>query len=292
MSRVAFDHIPIAESREPLASVEAFGFRGVPVYFHNGWAATPDLYARVGLLDKLARVQARHLAPRGWQWVVFDAWRPRQVQAAIFQHYWRAMSAQDPTCSREALEERVRTYVTVPAQAHRVPPHSTGGSLDLGWWDRHTGRLVNMGSGFDEFCPAAANDFFEQSGQDADVRQRRRELTAWLVDEDIASDADEWFHKDFGNQKWAAQRGHRMAHYGEVLACLRRGGALEIVWGADEPACEKTNRLRMLQEQLDLVHPAPQAPRPLPNTAALLAKLAQPQVSDCANSEQLGRPRQ
>lgn len=272
MSLVAFDDIPVEECREPMLGVERFPFLPVPVYFHNGWAPTPNLYARAGLLDKLARVQARHLAPRGWQWVVFDAWRPREVQAAIFQHYWQAMSAQAPDCAHETLEERVRTYVTVPAQAHRIPPHSTGGAIDLGWWDRHAGRLVDMGSDFDEFCPAAANDFFEEPGRDAQLRQRRRELTEWLAAEDIASDADEWFHKDWGNQKWAAQRGHRLARYGEVLACTPRGNSLELVWGVDEPARDKVSRLGKLQDQLDLSHPTSKAPHSLPTMAELLAK--------------------
>lgn len=264
MSLVAFDHIPICESREPLVELAAFPFLKLPVYALNGWTKTHDMFARVGLLDKLARVQQKHLDSKGWQWVVYDAWRPRTVQATIYQHYWREMSHTAPTASLQDLERRVRTYVSLPANPDRVPPHSTGGAIDVGFWDKYAGALVPMGSDFDEFCPQAANAYFETVESGEDLAVRRRDLTSWLAEEGIGSDVDEWFHKDWGSQKWAAQSGSPQASYGEVLNCSGDGRHVQVSWGADEVPELKITRVSGLATELDLSHPARHGAAQLP----------------------------
>ncbi len=269
-NRPDFARVTLTECREPLADVSRYPFLAVPVYFRNGWSATKQLFARRSLLDKLARVQLAHMAPRGLKWVVYDAWRPRTVQATIYQHYWREMSRHAPDLPLPTLREQVGTYVSVPDQAGRTPPHSTGGAIDLGWWDMHRGELCDMGSAFDEFVPAAANDFFEQPGQDASIRQRRRELHQWLSEEDVIGDDAEWFHKEYGTQRWALRTGAGSAVYGEVLSCRQEGRHLRVQWAEDEDADARQKRVQQLREALDLSHPASKAATRLPTIDACL----------------------
>jgi zinc D-Ala-D-Ala dipeptidase len=273
MSLLPYHSVPIVESREPLVPVSCYPFMALPVYYYNGWSATPTMFARKQVLDKLAEVQAEHLQPRGLRWVVYDAWRPRTVQAAIYQHYWRQMSREMSEMSRELVRARVSTFVSIPDDPLKTPPHSTGGAIDLGWWDCHAGTLVDMGSAFDEFCDRAASHHYEHPSQDVNVRNRRRQLREWLSEAGFQGDGDEWFHHDWGTQKWALQAGLPEAHYGEVLACRELSGRVDTQFACDEHPSDRTERVHRLQASLDLQHPAAKAPALLPTINSLMANL-------------------
>ena len=42
-----------------------------------------------------------------------------------------------------------------------------------------------------------------------------------MLEEGFENDPDEWWHFDFGNQKWAVQSGRNEALYGEVVDPLK-----------------------------------------------------------------------
>lgn len=73
-----------------------------------------------------------------------------------------------------------------------------------------------MGTGFDHFGAEASRDYFEQNGRNLKVRDNRRILYAAMKEAGFTTDPDEWWHFDFGNQKWAVEAGKQSAFYGEV----------------------------------------------------------------------------
>jgi zinc D-Ala-D-Ala dipeptidase len=105
-------------------------------------------------------------------------------------------------------------YVAPPSQCI-IPPHSTGGAVDLTLVD-HRGYEFDMGTDFDYFGAEAGSLFFEQEGRDTKIRDNRRLLRNAMIAEDFRFDEFEW-HFDFGNQIWAAARDRSYAIYAEVL---------------------------------------------------------------------------
>ena len=273
MSLVQFDDIPLEEQYEPLVALRRYPFVCVPVYHSNGWATSRELFARKQVADKLLHSQETVLQPRGLVWVIYDAWRPRQVQAAIYQHYWRELSRANPAADLTVLRKIVATYVTVPADPARVPPHSTGGSVDLGLWDVTAHRLLDMGAQFDEFIPAVASDYFEQPGRSTAIRDNRRLRAEVLMEEGIVGDFDEYFHKDYGNQKWAFQARLPRAVYAEVLTCHEDPVSLVVktTYGADEPQEALGLRVSCLGDSLDLSHPVKAHAHNIPNPRELVS---------------------
>lgn len=216
MTNLCFEHIPIAENNDPMVDVSNYPLLAVPVYYNQGLSETPQLYTRRTIAEKLVALQQTVLA--GYQFKIWDPWRSRQVQGNIYNKFWQALRATNPHWDDDKLKHEVGIFVTSPDMPGRIPPHATGGAIDLTLVDRVTGEELNMGTAFDHFGPEASRDYFEAAGRDETVRHNRRLLYAAMTNAGFCTDPDEWWHFDYGNQKWAVSLGLNTASYGEIIA--------------------------------------------------------------------------
>ena len=191
-----------------------------PPYWQRVEGATEKLLLRRSVAEKLARVNAR-ATEAGLELFLFDAWRPRAVQA-FFHDVWmpRELQRRNPGLSGAALTEEVERYWAAPSgDANSPAPHATGGAVDLTLrWKNGDGLW--MGSLFDDVTQLANRDRFENmssdvfSFSDEEARANRRLLHWLMVEEDFAAHPDEWWHFSWGDQMWAALSGAPHAHYG------------------------------------------------------------------------------
>jgi D-alanyl-D-alanine dipeptidase len=191
-----------------------------PPYWHKVEGATDKLWLRRTVADKLARVNGR-AAAAGLELFLFDAWRPREVQA-YFHDVWmpRELQRRDPTLSGAALTAEVERYWAAPSESPESPaPHATSAAVDLTLrWKN--GEALWMGSLFDDVTALAHRDRFEQLAtdnfcfSDQEARANRRLLHWLMVEEGFAGHPDEWWHFSWGDQMWAALTGAPSAHYG------------------------------------------------------------------------------
>ena len=193
-----------------------------PPYWQRVDGATSRLLLRASMGAKLAKVNAR-AAEAGLEIFLFDAWRPRAVQA-FFHDVWmpRELQRRHPGLCGAALTEEVERYWAAPSGDENSPaPHATGGAVDLTlrWKD---GDALWMGSLFDDVTQLAGRDRFEGLGQDnfsfsdQEARANRRLLHWLMVEEGFAGHPDEWWHFSWGDQMWAALTGAPHAFYGEA----------------------------------------------------------------------------
>lgn len=200
-------NVPITPVDEPLVPVDAIDARIFDRAQYRAWGLPGSLarsWVREGVAVRLARV-ARDL-PQGFSLVVWDAYRPLEVQAALFDAYLGELIVVHPEMPADALEHAAARYVTPPS--HSVvapPPHLTGGAIDLtlGTAD---GQVRDLGTDFDAFIPEAETHAFEQV--DAPARELRRMLYWSMRAEGFTNYAEEWWHFDFGDQFWGLITGH------------------------------------------------------------------------------------
>lgn len=273
MTNISFESINITEEREAMVWLGNYPFINVPVYFHNGWSKTPDMFLRQRLANKLLDIQQAVLTPKGLRWIIYDGYRDRSVQANIYQYYWKKFSKEKPSITQEQMKELVGVYVTVPESLSRIPPHATGGSVDLGLYDIKNSCIVGLGTDFDEFTPVARNAYFEQDREDVTIRDWRRFLSAVLIEKGVTSDPDEFFHKDYGNQKWAVHTHQPQAYYGEIVECRRENGRVVSVFGIDETVEETQLRIDAIVRGLNLAHPVNSVIAPLPDPTELVRRV-------------------
>jgi hypothetical protein len=89
---VVFEHIPIKESDEPLVDLTEFPFILEPVYFKQQLSKNDRMYARLGVVERLLRIQQRL---KYYQFKIWDAWRSRDVQANIYNQYWERLAREN-----------------------------------------------------------------------------------------------------------------------------------------------------------------------------------------------------
>ncbi len=123
-----------------------------------------------------ALVRAHQALERdGYGLLIHDAYRPWHVTWM----FW------------EATPDSQRTFVANPATGSR---HNRGAAVDLTLYDRATGRVARMPSGYDEFTDRAYPDY---AGGTADERGRRDLLRLVMETEGFAVNPTEWWHFDY-----------------------------------------------------------------------------------------------
>jgi D-alanyl-D-alanine dipeptidase len=222
---IAHDH-PLAG--EELCEAQSLGLAGEnfyamtrnPPYWRRIAGATDKLLLRQSVAEKLARVNVA-AAAGGLELFLFDAWRPRAVQA-YFHDVWMPAELKRRGSNLEgaALLTEVERYWAAPSDSATSPaPHATGGAIDLTlrWKD---GDPLWMGSLFDDVTALAHRDRFENmdpttlSFSDEEACANRRLLHWLMAEQGFAGHPDEWWHFSWGDQLWAALTGAPAAHYG------------------------------------------------------------------------------
>jgi D-alanyl-D-alanine dipeptidase len=199
--RVLHNTIPIEDNGELLCPLTG-AIRLHPVYSWLGFKNAPEIpQVRAGILERLRRASER--LPADFELVVIDGHRSRAFQAELLTYY--------RTQSGQALKDA--RYVADPYSDAPVPPHATGGAVDLtlGW----RGAVLGLGTDFDAFCAKSAPAALENSANGT-ARDLRRLLAAVLDAEEMVPLDTEWWHWSYGDQYWASVTAAPEAVYGAV----------------------------------------------------------------------------
>jgi D-alanyl-D-alanine dipeptidase len=219
--------IAVSENGEELISLTKINHPQIVVesqyYLMQIEGSVNDCYVRKSVADKL--VKATGLLPLNYRFIVWDTWRPVEVQQSLFNEYKDKFRDDKPHFTDEDLMEFTQTYVSLPSTDISKPsPHLTGGSIDLSILD-DKGNLLNMGTEFDDFTIKASTRYFEEKLENNEylkfeekrALQNRRLLFHILSSVGFTNYCEEWWHFDYGNQFWAKVSQSESAIYGPIF---------------------------------------------------------------------------
>lgn len=169
-----------------------------------------QMFLRKAVVDQL--IKALGILGHDYQFVVFDAFRTRETQLALFEKIHCEQKAANPHLTAGELLDATRRYVAHPDEHARfpIPPHNSGGAVDLAL--AYKGKLLDFGTAFDELSQASKTDFFEQAwspdlGFSEDrwstARHNRRLLFNALKACGFVNYEEEWWHYDLGDCIWS-----------------------------------------------------------------------------------------
>lgn len=213
MTLVNYTEIPVEDNDEPLVDLAGYDFVLEPRYFQQGFSNDEKMYARQGVAEKLVAIQKRLTPNRLKLW---DVYRSREVQQNIYQDYWSRLTAENPEWDEQKLRLETGKFVSPTNVPGRIPPHATGGAIDVTLVDKE-GAELPMGTDHDFFGSEAGPFHFEIYRTNEAVRKNRELLRNAMLAEGFTLDGDEWWHFDYGNQIWALKSGRSAAMYGEAL---------------------------------------------------------------------------
>jgi serine beta-lactamase-like protein LACTB len=129
--------------------------------------------------EALARAHKK-LADQGYGLLIHDGYRPWYVT----KMFW------------DATPEKLHTFVADPSKGSR---HNRGCAVDLTLYDRKTGKVIEMVSGFDEMSDRSYPDYL---GGTSLQRWHRDLLRTAMEAEGFSVYEAEWWHFDYGD--WRA----------------------------------------------------------------------------------------
>lgn len=214
MKSTYYSEIPIQECGDLMVDLATFPFALEPVQYRKRYTNTPQLLLRKTAALRLQDVQHNRLDAKGLRFKIYDAWRPRDIQNKVYAACWNTLSTEHPEWDKKALDRAAADFVINGHDAVFVPPHSTGGAVDITLIRADTEEELDMGTRYCEWtngrvlCPT--------DGADAEICDNLRELTIAMLEAGFVQDPEQWWHFDYGNQKWAYQTETGVAVYGEL----------------------------------------------------------------------------
>lgn len=208
------EQINIVDNQEPLMPIpQQDNLQAQPIYHAEHVPhAIAVCVARQGVINRLQ--QAAQTLPEHLGLVVLDAWRSRKVQQALQEQIGALIRQTHPHLSAAEQQTLLLQFVA-PVSPHFISPHLTGGSVDVSLFDRFTGRLLDMGSAFDEPTERSHTVFYENQ-PDHPAHALRRLLYHTMSAAGFSNLPTEWWHFDYGNPLWAHYSQQTHAIYGEA----------------------------------------------------------------------------
>lgn len=212
-----FDSVLIEENGEKLVNMKGLNpkIHVKPVY--SGSTLLPSgVFVREKISEKLVIVA--NSLPEGTNLILWDGWRPLELQNEIYLNYLESLIAVYPRLSFERLELLAEEFVARPSSNQLKPsPHVTGGSVSVALCNT-VGDLLPLGTDYGAVTPKAHTRYYEEILSDDNnfrVAELRRKLFNAMVSQGFTNFSNAWWHFDYGNQYWGKIKGEN-AKYGYV----------------------------------------------------------------------------
>jgi zinc D-Ala-D-Ala dipeptidase len=229
---------------EPLVALSEYGVDGVSYYSQPNNATSvpvagvsPNIFVRRTVAEKLASANAFLLSRDDLADVfgsrvelyVRDGFRSPALQKFLHDSLIPSLlRSQNPDWNETRIAERVKSVIAFPEfDATSMPPHFTGGAVDLSLRTYDTEEIIDTGRGKAELGRDAIHtDYLEkvlEGGLSIDGLERalnaRRVLYNVMTSAKIggialANNPTEAWHFSLYDQMWAILGGHKAALYG------------------------------------------------------------------------------
>lgn len=205
-----YTKIPIKENKDKIVDFEVYcKENNLDVFIDLVWEKKDikKCFLRYEVAERLYRAWVLlKKQNKNFTFRITDAFRPIKLQKRIFKEIYSQIK-EKTRLKGEALYLEVTKYVADPKN---VPPHSTGGAVDLTIFDIKKKKDINMGTKIDSVSPKSAT--FAKSIRN-NQRKNRKILFGIMMKSGFVNSPTEWWHYSYGDQYWAAVSGKKFAKY-------------------------------------------------------------------------------
>jgi D-alanyl-D-alanine dipeptidase len=180
---------------------------------------TTPYYTKVRktVYEKLCQVQL--LLPTEWRIRLYEGFRSLSVQQLLFtQEYERVQKTRQHATHQELFFETMRLVSPVKNfdGSDNIPPHNTGGAIDIEVIDSN-GLLIDMGMAIADWVTVAADTCLPETTLiSAAAQNNRRILNQAMQAQGFVNYPFEWWHFSYGDRLWAYYQNKKEAIYGMI----------------------------------------------------------------------------
>lgn len=200
--------IPILESHDPLVDLREYTQLAIDT--HKATESDSYFKLRKSVAEKL--VEAQSTLPDGLELLVVECYRPLNLQKAYFDEYANELRTSHTEWSEQEIIIEASKFVAPP---ENIPPHCTGGAVDLTL--SLNGVELNMGTELNADPENSNNACFTQATTiSVEAKTNRQILNDALAHQGFVNYPTEWWHWSYGDRYWAYQTKHPAAIFGVV----------------------------------------------------------------------------
>ncbi|WP_058532981.1 M15 family metallopeptidase [Legionella saoudiensis] len=216
-NELTLNRIPICENYEPLIDIkdqQEICYGPPP---DNPLTKNDYTKMRISVYEKLCIAQKK--LPSNWKFKIYEALRSLKVQKILFDEQFIRLKKQKPYLSDEELfiqASQLISPICSYAGTPLIPPHSTGGAVDLELIDTD-GNLINLGMEIKDWykvdpdvCKTNSKNISEEAFEN------RMILLEIMIDTGFINYPNEWWHFSYGDRLWAALTKQNEAFYGAI----------------------------------------------------------------------------
>lgn len=203
--------VSIKENNEPLVDLQKFP--QILLDTRKGEASDSFFKLRESVLKKL--LGAQKYLPKGIRFLVIEGHRLLSLQNKYFQNYSEKLFKNHPDWDKARIYKEASIFVAPP---DIVPPHTTGGAVDL-TLATEEGKELDMGTPMnispircDEACFTSAENISKEA------KANRQLLIKAMSKAGFVNYPTEWWHWSYGDKYWAYFKKKSFAFYGTVKA--------------------------------------------------------------------------
>ena len=152
--------------------------------------------------------KAQELLPKGYRFKIVDAYRPMSAQKEVYMQVFDDFKKLHKDWSDAQLESETDKWVANPKV---IPPHTTGGALDLTIIDDKNLEL-DMGT---QINTSDAKAYTLSEDLKDSAKKNREILINAMIGVGFVNNPREWWHWSYGDRRWAATM-KTSAIYGSV----------------------------------------------------------------------------
>ena len=207
--------IPIHENHEPFVDVtqqKELVYGPSPEIPDN----TNYTFMRHAVYEKL--IEAQHRLPKGMHFCLYEGYRSLELQKQLFEQQYKTTKARHPDWPlTDIFNETTKLVspVTNPDGTHNIPPHSTGGAIDVYLIDDN-GKPLDMGIHPKDWMQDKDGGFSLTASaviSPAAVANRYR-MSSALQAAGFVNYPTEYWHWSYGDRYWAFVKHQPYAIYG------------------------------------------------------------------------------
>lgn len=204
--------IPIKENGDLLVKIARYPeLLAAPAEGRDPGDAKASFKLRRRVVDRL--LLAQQLLPAGIQLLIREGYRPLALQREYFEKYREELKVKHPDWNEAKLYNATCLYVASPDS---VPPHTTGGAVDLTLCDGAWCEL-DMGTRLNATPEESGNRCFTNAANISNkAKVNRRLLIAVMGLAGFVNYPSEWWHWSYGDRYWAHHKKERCALYGSI----------------------------------------------------------------------------
>lgn len=201
--------VPIKENNDTLVDLRDFS----DLVIDHRKSKDSESYFKLRNLVVKKLLEAKQYLPKGLKFLVVEGYRPRSLQKQYFDEYSKELKDSHPDWDQNLVYKEACKFVAPP---EIIPPHSTGGAVDLTLIDEN-GKELNMGTPLNadpELSKGKCFTFSDEISEEA--KNNRNILIEALSKVGFVNYETEWWHWSYGDRYWAYQKKQDSAIFGSV----------------------------------------------------------------------------